>query len=130
MNNAVVGLGSNINPVKNVEKALRALSKTFQKVGLSKFVETEPFGFKEQDNFINGCMHIKTELELTEFQKTLKIIEKQLGRTSSRIKFGPKIIDLDVVVWNFEIIDQDFFERDYLKKSILELIPNLAYSYP
>ncbi|VAW14331.1 hypothetical protein MNBD_BACTEROID05-42 [hydrothermal vent metagenome] len=130
MNNAIIGLGSNINPARNIEKALNTLSETFQKVALSEFVETEPFGFKEQNNFINGCIQIKTELELTQFQRTLKTMEKQLGRTPSKIKFGPKIIDLDVVVWNFEIIDQDFFKRDYLKNSILELIPNLTYSYP
>ena len=50
-----------------------------------------------------------------------------MGRNRSHDQHGPRTIDLDIVIWNEDIIDQDFYERNYLKESVLELIPNLNY---
>ena len=80
-----------------------------------------------QADFLNGSVLIETDLKLENVKISLKKIEKQLGRKHTEAKFNPRIIDLDVITWNGKIIDQDFYQRDFLKQTTIQLIPNLAY---
>ena len=52
-------------------------------------------------------------------------LESQLGRVRSADRYAPRPIDLDIIVWNDEIIDEDVHERDFLSRSIQEVLPNL-----
>jgi 7,8-dihydro-6-hydroxymethylpterin-pyrophosphokinase len=45
-----------------------------------------------------------------------------MGRDRTGPKFGPRCIDLDIVVWNGEIVDEDYYTRDFLQKSVAELV--------
>lgn len=127
INQAVIGLGSNINPEIHIPQAKEELAKGFSIIKVSEFIQTKPIGYAEQADFINGAVLLETPISLEQLRFKLQAIEKLLGRKKSTIKFGPRTIDLDVVVWNNKIIDQDFYTRDFLKKSVLQLIPNLAY---
>ncbi|MCA9392801.1 MAG: 2-amino-4-hydroxy-6-hydroxymethyldihydropteridine diphosphokinase [Candidatus Omnitrophica bacterium] len=126
-NTSVIGLGSNIDPEKNIAAARALLKQEFQVLGESRFVQTAPVGYIDQDDFINGAVHIETDLPLADLSSRLKQLEERLGRQRSVIKHGPRTIDLDVVVFNGQIIDNDFYERDFLRDSVLELIPKLVY---
>ena len=128
MNSAIIGLGSNIDAPQNILKAKTVLAEQFEIMKESVFVTTKSVGYPQQANFINGAVLLKTSLNLSQVKKTLKIIESQLGRRPSPDKFGPRIIDLDIIVWNDQVIDQDFYYREYLRKSILELLPDLEYN--
>lgn len=127
MNKVIIGLGSNIEPEKNIENARATLKENFQILGESKFIQTKPVGLVDQADFINGAVLINTGLKMDELESKLKKLEKNLGRIETDVKFGPRSIDLDIVTWNREIIDQDFYTRDFLKNSVLELIPDLEY---
>jgi len=127
MNTAVVGLGSNIDPEKNIEQARRVLAKEFGVLKESAFIRTKPIGYSEQDDFINGSVFLKTPLTHPELKQKLKELEKNLGREVSAIKFGPRTIDMDIIVFNGKVVDKDFYERDFLKNAALELIPELEY---
>lgn len=127
INTSVIGLGSNIDPQLNIARARELLKAEFRVLGESRFVQTSPVGYTEQDDFINGAVHIETDLTLKDLSGRLKQLEDELGRQRSAIKHGPRSIDLDVVVYNGEIIDKDFYERDFLRDSVLELIPKLVY---
>ncbi len=124
---AIIGLGSNIEPVRNIQRAREILAEEFTVIGESEFIQTKPVGYADQDDFINGAVYVETDLSIGQFVKTLKRIEKDMGRKRSQLKSGPRSIDLDLVVYEGEIIDQDFYERDFLKESVLELIPDLDY---
>ena len=50
-----------------------------------------------------------------------KKIEDKMGRDRTAPKFGPRNIDLDIVVWNGEIVDDDYYTRDFLQKSVREI---------
>lgn len=126
-NQCVIGLGSNIKPKDNIQYARELLQSEFRVLGESQFIQTTPIGYKEQADFINGAVYIETELSLESLATKLKALEDALGRQRSDIKHGPRTIDLDVVTYNGKIIDPDFYERDFLKNSVLELIPNLVY---
>ncbi len=125
MNSAVIGLGSNIDPKENIAKALNILNKNFSVKKKSSFVETEPVGFSVATNFINGAVLIETPLGLEDLKIQLHKFESDMGRTQTQKSFTSRIIDLDIVVFNDKIIDQDIYKRDFLKKSVLEVLPAL-----
>jgi 2-amino-4-hydroxy-6-hydroxymethyldihydropteridine diphosphokinase len=127
MNCAAVSIGSNIDAKENIRKAITAVSKAHTLLKVSPLVQTKPVGFPDQPDFINGCMLVSTELPKEQFNRYLKDLEKHLKRVRSENKNGPRTIDLDIIVWNDQIIDNDFYEREFLKNSILELLPSIKY---
>ena len=134
---AYISLGSNMgNKKENLEKAISELSQvkdTFV-TKKSKIIETEPFGYKEQDDFLNACVGIKTLLPARELLKELLAIEKRMGR-ERKIKWGPRIIDLDIIFYGKEVIEEDdlivphpYMEyREFVLKPLEEIIPNFVH---
>ena len=127
MNQAVIAVGSNIDPGKNIQLASSLLDKNQKLLKKSSFTKTEPIQYGNQPDFMNGAFLIETESLLDDLIAWLKSVEKQLGRKPSKNKYGPRPIDLDVVVWNGEIISDDFYERDFVKNAVLELLPSIKY---
>ena len=127
MNQAVILIGSNIDPDKNIHEATTIVKKEQKLLGESSFVKTEPIGFTGQPDFMNGAILIETGLELNALVDWLKSVERKLGRIKTANKFAPRTIDLDVVVWNGNVIDEDFYEREYVRSAVLELLPDLRF---
>lgn len=127
MNRAVIALGSNIEPHSNIVAALEILSKTFSIVKESRFVFTEPVGYKNQLDFLNGVVLVDTSLMEADIIAQLKRIEQKLGRRRNVRKDGPRKIDLDLVLFNGQILDDDVHERKFLRQSILELLPDFKF---
>ena len=125
MNTAVIGLGSNIAPQKNIKVAKTILSHEFTILAESKFVKTKPVGPIKQADFLNGALLVKTPLNRRQLKSKLARIEKKLGRKASANKFGPRTIDLDILVMNGRVVDNDFYARDFVQKSVLTLLPEL-----
>ena len=121
----VIGLGSNIDPEANLEQAVQELKSRFKVSKLSQWIRTKPIGIQDQPDFYNGALLMETELEQQSLKKELKQIEDILGRDRSLPKFGPRTIDLDILIWNKEVVDQDFYEREFLRKGVEEIIPDL-----
>lgn len=124
-NRVIIGVGSNINPEKNIGLAKTAIESAHELLKASSFVKTEPLGFKNQDKFTNGAFLIRTEMDLDELKSWLNNLESKLGRVKTENKNGPRTIDLDILVWNGEIVDGDVAERKFLRESIDELMPDL-----
>ena len=127
MNTAIIALGSNIHPQENIPKAKELVRQKYKTIAESQFITTKALGLTEQADFLNGAFLIETEGSLEALNEGLKKIEISLGRIPAADKSGPRTIDLDIVVWNDQVIDQDFYERDFLKDSVLELLPHLKY---
>ena len=127
MNTAIIGLGSNINPQNNIRLARDKISSEVTLIKSSKLVYTEPVGYLEQDNFLNGALLVETDLEIESIVKLLKKIEIELGRKKTLNRNGPRTIDLDLLIWNDQIIDSDVYSRSFLKESILELLPDFNF---
>ena len=125
MNQAIIGLGSNIDPHKNVTKARAALAERFQILESSRFSRTKPIGYKKQPDFINGAMLIATHLDWQELRQILKEIENNLGRVRQRNSHGPRVIDLDLLVFNHQVVHQDVYERDFIRKAVTQLQPEI-----
>jgi 2-amino-4-hydroxy-6-hydroxymethyldihydropteridine diphosphokinase len=122
MNSVIIGIGSNIDAECNILKMLDILKTNVEVVKISAMLKTKPIGIEDQPDFMNGAVKIKTNLELDELTKLLKSIEDKMGRDRTSPKFGPRNIDLDIAAWNGEIVDKDYFTRDFLQKSVDELL--------
>ena len=127
MNSAVIGIGSNIDPEENIEEGKRLLSEKFNILKFSRFVKTPPKGNLHQPEFINGGVLLETKLSQSETKDILKGFEVQMGRTNAMHCNKPRIIDFDIHVWNGEVIDPFFYEWDFLRSIVLEVLPSLKY---
>lgn len=121
MNDCIIGIGSNIDADKNIPAMLRLLEADVQIIQVSQMVRTKPIGIAEQADYTNGAVRIKTEMSLTGLSVYLKALEDRMGRDRSQPKFGPRNIDLDILIWNNTIVDPDYHTRDFLRNSAAEL---------
>ncbi|MEL7589234.1 MAG: 2-amino-4-hydroxy-6-hydroxymethyldihydropteridine diphosphokinase [Prolixibacteraceae bacterium] len=121
MNSCIIGIGSNIDPEKNIERVLDLLRKEVRVVQVSSFVKTAPLGMADQPDFINGAVKAETATGADEFRRYLKELEDRLGRDRSQPKSGPRCIDLDILVWNGVVVDNDYYTRDFLRDAAAEL---------
>jgi 2-amino-4-hydroxy-6-hydroxymethyldihydropteridine diphosphokinase len=121
VNKVIIGFGSNIDPLNNIREAIKILEETVEVVKVSRLVRTAPIGISDQPDFINGAVRINTSLQKDELRTLLKNIEDRLGRDRSLPRFGPRTIDLDLVVWNETIIDPDYYNRSFLRDAVDEI---------
>jgi 2-amino-4-hydroxy-6-hydroxymethyldihydropteridine diphosphokinase len=117
----IIGIGSNIEPEQNIAAALFYLRQEHEMISVSELVRTSPIGIPDQPDFLNGAAKIFTTLGITEFQRYLKEVEDRLSRDRTAPKFGPRTIDLDIVKWDGEIINPDYYSRDFLKSVVDEI---------
>ena len=122
MNTAVVGIGSNIHPYRNIALALDMLSEDHHMLRVSELVQTKPIGFTQQADFVNGACMIETTCSADDFTACLKAIENRLGRKRIANKNGPRTIDLDIVMWNGNIINDDYYSREFVRNAVTGLL--------
>jgi len=121
MNDCIIGIGSNIEADQNIPEMLRLLAENVEIIQVSELIQTKPIGITEQPDYTNGAVLIRTEMNLEALALYLKKLEDRMGRDRSQKKFGPRNIDLDILIWNNAVIDEDYYTRDFLRKSAAEL---------
>lgn len=107
MQSAYIGLGSNLAaPVEQVERALLALAalEGCTVTARSGLYRNPPMGPQEQPEFINAVARLETQLSAPELLRVLKETEAALGRRESTVRWGPRIIDLDLLLYGEESI--------------------------
>ncbi|MGQ1891857.1 2-amino-4-hydroxy-6-hydroxymethyldihydropteridine diphosphokinase [Thermophagus sp. OGC60D27] len=119
---AIIVLGSNIDPQTNMKRALDLLQERFEVQKISSILRTTPVGITNQPDFFNAAVWLATTLLQEGLRQRLKVIENEMGRDRSRPKYGPREIDLDIVVWDGEIVDDDYYQRDFLRQLVAELM--------
>ena len=121
MNQVVIGIGSNIRPHENILKARDALHLAFGVKRISRFLVTKPIGKIDQADFVNGVLLIETSWQRDRLKQWLKNLEKSLGRKRGGDRYGPRTIDLDILVWNNCVVDPELSQRDFLKNLLADL---------
>ncbi len=108
MNNIFLLTGGNLGDRRaNLQLACNLIEQTIGSlVALSKIYETAAWGITDQPSFLNQVLHIQTPLSAHDVLNKTLAIESQIGRTRT-IKFGPRIIDIDLLFFNNEIIQTD-----------------------
>lgn len=108
-NQVYLSIGSNMGDKKgNLLQAIEMLrdDEETQVVRQSSFIETEPVGYTEQDNFLNGALELWTLRSPEELLRLIGTIEQALKRERI-IHWGPRTIDLDILLYNQEIIQTE-----------------------
>lgn len=72
----------------------------------SKIYETEAWGLEDQPDFLNQCIQINTDLQPEQLLQFLQNIEQEMGRVKTE-KYGPRIIDLDILLYENDIVETD-----------------------
>jgi 2-amino-4-hydroxy-6-hydroxymethyldihydropteridine diphosphokinase len=93
---AYVGLGSNLG---DREGTILAAAEQLGRHRLSRIRETEPWGYVDQPRFLNAVAELETELGPRELLDRLLEIERGLGRTRDGPRYGPRTIDLDLLLY-------------------------------
>ncbi len=135
MARAFISVGSNIDPEKNMLLALRLLRKRADIRAISTVYLTEPIGRTGQSPYYNCVIDLVTDLPPVDLkQRVLRCIETELGRTRTDDKYGPRTIDLDLILYDEVLIktdelvlpDPDILLRPFLAASLVELAPDLV----
>ncbi|MBI9044500.1 MAG: 2-amino-4-hydroxy-6-hydroxymethyldihydropteridine diphosphokinase [Anaerolineaceae bacterium] len=112
-----IGLGTNLgNRIGNLEKAREMLSCFSELMKMSSIYETDPWGYEAQNAFLNQVIEIKTSLSPLNLLKKLKKIEGELGREPT-FRYGPRLIDLDILFYEDALIDEVGLEIPHPKIS-------------
>jgi 2-amino-4-hydroxy-6-hydroxymethyldihydropteridine diphosphokinase len=134
---AFIGLGSNLGDRKaQVGAAVELLRQEegIEVLAVSTLRLTEPVGYADQPRFLNGAAAVETSLSARELLERLLAIERSLGRERGLgPRFGPRTIDLDLLVFGAETIDEPglqvphprLIERKFALEPLAELEPSL-----
>ena len=108
MQQVFVSIGSNIDPRNNIEEARIILGNLFD-CTFSRLYETTAEGFEGND-FVNSVVGFETDLQLIELREKLKQIEKKMGRIDNQKGMSDRIIDLDIILYGDQVIEDDDFD--------------------
>jgi 2-amino-4-hydroxy-6-hydroxymethyldihydropteridine diphosphokinase len=123
MQTVYIGMGSNLastagDPEATLAFAARRLESLGRIVGRSSLYSTEPVGFTEQPRFLNAVVALETELDPHALLDGLLQIEKQYGRDrSAGIRYGPRTLDLDILVFGDQRINEPGLEIPHPRMS-------------
>ncbi len=125
---AYVGLGSNLG---DREHLIRQAAELIGAVRLSSVIETEPWGYSEQPLFLNAVAELDTPLTARQLLDHLLDVESCLGRERVGPQWGPRTIDLDLLLFGDKMIDQPglvvphprLTEREFVLRPLAELVP-------
>ncbi len=137
MTRAYVGLGANLGDrAAMLRAALEQLAAEpgVEIVAVSGFRDTEPVGIRDQPRFLNGAAAIETSLPPRELLDRLLAVERRLGRTRHGPRFGPRTIDLDLLLYGdeqfaepgLELPHPRLHERLFVLEPLAELDPGLV----
>ena len=127
---AYIGVGSNIEPERNIPNALECLSKHVDVTGISSFYKTAPLLRENQDDYLNGVWQITTSTPPEELKfGVLRMIEKELHRNRESDKYASRTIDLDLLLYDDMVIqegdltipDPDICKRSFIAFPLSEL---------
>lgn len=128
MNNAIILLGSNIEPGDNIQYALGLLNQIVTIENYSSLYKTPAYGSIGPD-FLNIAVHILTNFSLFELKRRVHtVIENTLGRIRVTDKNAPRTMDIDTIVYNGKVIDEDVWTKVFVAAPVSDLSPNLFNS--
>jgi len=99
---AWLGLGSNLQgPETQVSTAIDKLARIdgVEMLQVSGFYRTPPWGDERQDDFVNAVAEVETSLEPVPLLRALQSVENDMGRTRGARRWGPRVIDIDLLLY-------------------------------
>lgn len=135
MTTAYVGVGASIEPETNILRAVTLMDRLTHVTASSTFYRTPALDRPGEPAFINGALEVQTPLGPAVFKATvLGRLERWAGRTRTEDPYGPRTLDLDLLVHGAAVIDEPGFQlpdpdistRRFVAQPLLELAPDLV----
>jgi 2-amino-4-hydroxy-6-hydroxymethyldihydropteridine diphosphokinase len=129
---AYVGVGANLGDREaTIRRAVELLGD--EVAAVSRLRETEPWGYADQPRFLNGALRLETERSPRALLDRLLAVERELGRTREGPRYGPRAIDLDLLLYGDAVVDEPglevpharLHERAFALEPLLDLDPTL-----
>jgi 2-amino-4-hydroxy-6-hydroxymethyldihydropteridine diphosphokinase len=135
---AYISVGSNLGrKLENCCKAIAVLtsSRNCRLIDQSPVYQTEPVDYQDQDWFVNCVVQIETILDPFSLLETLKSIERDAGRKTDTVRFGPRVIDLDIILYEAMVVRTNHLEiphprmhkRHFVLKPICDIDPDIIH---
>jgi 2-amino-4-hydroxy-6-hydroxymethyldihydropteridine diphosphokinase len=123
-----IGLGSNISPEEYLLRGIMMLSKELPIEAVSSVWETPPVGGQGGD-FLNAVVSVNTSKSIDDLRiKILRPIENRLGRVRTNDPYSPRTLDLDILIYNHQLIDESLWDMAHICVPLSEIYPD--YTHP
>jgi len=137
MTSVYIGLGSNLNgPALQLLNALKSLQEipSTELVKHSSFYRSKPLGPQQQPDYVNAVAQMETALTAFSLLHELQIIETRYGRVRGRERWGPRTLDLDLLVFGAEEIHDkglivphpEIANRNFVLSPLVEICSGLT----
>jgi len=132
MHTVYLALGSNVGDrIVMLNRAVNLLEQYLSSMVCSPIYETKPWGFEEQENFLNIVIKAETVLSPQDLLKAVKDIEEKIGRQRTFLN-GPREIDIDILFYDDLILKKSdlviphphMAERDFVLKPLIDINPD------
>ncbi len=131
-----IGIGSNqAQPIEQAKQAITALSniKDTQLLMCSSLYRSAPMGPQDQPDYINAVAKLETTLSALELLDALQVIEQEQGRERKALRWGPRTLDLDILLYADQVIENERLtvphygmkEREFVLYPLFEIAPTL-----
>ncbi|MDN6832915.1 MAG: 2-amino-4-hydroxy-6-hydroxymethyldihydropteridine diphosphokinase [Enterobacterales bacterium] len=138
MTRVYIALGSNLaNPLHQVQSALNALAELPQTklIATSSLYRTPPLGPQDQPDYLNAVVALDTDLSAENLLDHTQKIEQEHGRVRKDERWGPRTLDLDILLFGDEIINTerltvphyDMKNRQFMLYPLAEIAPELHF---
>ncbi|MDY0419040.1 2-amino-4-hydroxy-6-hydroxymethyldihydropteridine diphosphokinase [Enterobacter sp. 170198] len=135
---AYIAIGSNLaSPLEQVNAAVQALGEIPQSkiVAVSSFYRTPPLGPQDQPDYLNAAVVLETALDAETLLDNTQRIELQQGRVRKAERWGPRTLDLDIMLFGYETINTerltvphyDMKNRGFMLWPLFEVAPDLIF---
>ncbi|WP_286270232.1 2-amino-4-hydroxy-6-hydroxymethyldihydropteridine diphosphokinase [Thalassotalea hakodatensis] len=132
-----IGLGSNLsNPQRQIQLAVQCIRAHtgITQIALSALYCSQPMGPQDQPDYMNAVMAINTKLTPIELLDALQAIEQQAGRVRKGERWGARVLDLDILLYDQEIINTPRLtvphygmkQREFVLIPLAEIAPKLT----
>jgi len=135
---AYISVGSNLGQkLDNCRKGIASLTRCtdIRLIAQSSIYRTEPVDYQDQDWFVNYVVKIETVLEPLALLDGLKSIEDAAGRTRNSVRFGPRVLDLDIIFYDEMVMDHPrlviphprMHKRRFVLKPACDIDPHIIH---
>lgn len=123
MTMVVLDLGSNIDREESLVGALERLSDHFKLCRASSVYRTVPVGMASQPDFYNVALEVDTDKSIEEIREVAQQIEDDMGRDRTGPKFGPRNIDIDIVIYGDVVSEEKFVPHPQSTRELFVVTP-------